>query len=69
MAIARGARPAGRRRRPAVLAWALPMLALAAAIRFDQLLRQEGRPELVQLDAGGVISMLAAVSAATAPAS
>jgi hypothetical protein len=32
------------------------MLALAAAVRFDQLLRQEGRPELVQLDAGGVIS-------------
>ena len=48
--------------------WTLTLLNLAATARFDQLLRQAGRPELVQLDAGGVAVVLSAVSAATAGA-
>jgi hypothetical protein len=48
--------------------WTLTLLNLAATARFDQLLRQAGRPELVQLDAVGVAGLLAAVSAATAGA-
>jgi hypothetical protein len=48
--------------------WTLTLLGLAATARFDQLLRQAGRPELVQLDAGGVAVILSAVSAATAGA-
>ncbi len=48
--------------------WTLTLLGLAATARFDQLLRQAGQPELVQLDAGGVAVILSAVSAATAGA-
>jgi hypothetical protein len=57
---------------PAGLAWALwllTLLAVAATAWFDQLLRRAGRPELVQLNAeGGVTLLLAAVSAATSGA-
>src|SRR6266536_2758567 len=52
----------------AVALWALAMLSLAATAWFDHLVRQAGRPELVQLDAGGVTVVLATVSAATAGA-
>jgi len=57
--------------RPDVLAWglwALAMLGLAAAAWLDHLLRRAGRPELAQLDAGGVPMVLATVGAATAGA-
>ena len=57
---------------PAGLAWALwvlTLLAVAATAWFDQLLRQAGRPELVQLNPGGGVTLvLAAVSAATSGA-
>jgi hypothetical protein len=49
--------------------WTLAILGLAATTWFDHLLRQAGRPELVQLTAGGGVSVvLAAVSAATSGA-
>jgi hypothetical protein len=48
--------------------WILAMLGLAATARFDQLLRQAGRPELAQLQGGGVAVILSALSAATAGA-
>jgi hypothetical protein len=48
--------------------WALAMLGLGAAARFDQLLQQAGRPDLAQLRSGGVATVLSAVSAATAGA-
>jgi hypothetical protein len=48
--------------------WALAMLGLAAAAWVDHLLRKAGRPELAQLDAGGVPMVLATVGAATAGA-
>jgi hypothetical protein len=60
-----------RRRWPAALAWslwALALLGLAATAWLDHLLRQAGRPELAQFDAGGATTVLAAVSAATAGA-
>ncbi len=60
-----------RSRWPAGLAlalWLLCLLGLAATVWFDHLLRQAGRPELVQLNAGGVTAALGAVSAATAGA-
>ncbi len=60
-----------RRRWPAALAWsswALALLGLAAAAWLDHRLRQAGRPDLAQLDAGGVTTALAALSAATAGA-
>jgi hypothetical protein len=68
-AVTPAARLAWSRRWAAGLAWALwalTLLGLAATGWFDHLLRQAGRPELVQLDAGGVTVVLAAVSAATA---
>jgi hypothetical protein len=71
MAVSPTSRPAGPRRRPAVLAWALwglTLLGLAAAAWLDRQLRQAGLPELVQLDAEGLPMVLAAVSAATAGA-
>jgi hypothetical protein len=61
-------RPARRRRRPAVLAWAcwaLALLCLAPIGWFDQLLRQAGRPDLVQLNATAVPYLLGVVSATT----
>lgn len=64
-------RLAGRRARPAALAWALwgvALLAVAATAWFDQLLRGAGRPDLVQLDAGGLTGVLTVLSAATAGA-
>jgi hypothetical protein len=48
--------------------WILAMLGLAATARFDQLLRQAGRPDLAQLQGGGVAVILSALSAATAGA-
>src|SRR5215207_4126255 len=48
--------------------WTLAVLGLAATARFDQLLRQTGRPELAQLRGGGVAVILSALSAATAGA-
>jgi hypothetical protein len=56
------------RRWRAVLAWALWALALlgiAAIVWFDQLLRQAGRVDLVQLNANAVPFLLALVSAPT----
>ena len=70
MAMTRGDRPAGPRRRPTVLAWALwalawalwasAVLCLASIGWFDQLLRQAGRPDLVQLNASGLPYLLGA---------
>ena len=71
MAVTPDGRPPERRRWPDVLAWglwALAMLGLVATGWFDHLLRQAGRPELAQLDAGGVPVVLATVGAATAGA-
>ena len=71
MAVVAGVRPRWWRWRPAGLAWALwalAMLSLSATAWFDHLLRQAGRPELVQLDAGAVTVVLAVVSGATAGA-
>jgi hypothetical protein len=45
--------------------WALAMLGFATVPWFDHLLRQAGRPDLVQLSAGGVPYVLAILSAAT----
>jgi hypothetical protein len=45
--------------------WALAMLGFATVPWFDQLLRQAGRPDLVQLDATAVPYVLAILSAAT----
>lgn len=61
-------RPARSRRWPAGLAWtlwALGMLGLGAVPWMDQLLRQAGRPDLVQLTPGTAPPVLAMVSAAT----
>jgi hypothetical protein len=61
--------PAARPRWPAGLAvglWALCMLSLGVAAWFDHLLRQADRPDLAQLAGGGLTTVLAAVSAATA---
>jgi hypothetical protein len=69
--VSSAARSAWGRWRPVGLAWALwglAMLGLAATVWFDYLLRQAGRPELVQLSTGGVTLVLAAVSAATSGA-
>jgi hypothetical protein len=62
---ARLARP---RRWPAVLAWtlgALAMLAIPAVAWSDHLLRQAGRPDLVQLSAETASPVVAVVSAST----
>jgi hypothetical protein len=64
-------RLAGRRARPAALAWAVwgvALLAVAATAWFDALLRGAGRPDLAQLDAGGLTGVLTVLSAATAGA-
>jgi hypothetical protein len=71
MVVTTDGRPRKGRWRPDVLAWglwALAMLGLAAAAWLDHLLRRAGRPELAQLDAGGVPMVLATVGAATAGA-
>ena len=66
--VARGVSPQWAARLAWAL-WLLAMLGLAATAWFDHLLRQAGRPELVQMTAGdGVTSVLAAVSAATSGA-
>src|SRR6266704_112018 len=68
MGMTPGVRPAWARWRPAGLAWvlwALAILCLAAIAWFDHLLRQAGRPELVQLNASGIPFVLAALSATT----
>jgi len=72
MSLTPGARPVWTRWWPGGLAWALwalTLLGLAATAWLDHLLRRASRPELVQLSAGGgVILVLAAVSAATSGA-
>jgi len=58
----------GTRRRTGALAWALWTLAILGLFPiawFDQLLRQAGRPELVQLNASGVLYVVAILSAST----
>jgi hypothetical protein len=66
--------PAGRHRGAGVPAalpwalWALAVLGLATAAWCDQLLRQAGRPDLVQFGAGGAALALGTLSAATAGA-
>jgi hypothetical protein len=68
MAVSPTSRPAGPRRRPAVLAWALwglTLLGLAAAAWLDRLLRQAGLPELVSPPTSSISQVVAAVSAAT----
>jgi hypothetical protein len=47
MAVSPTSRPAGPRRRSAVLAWGLTLLGLAAAAWLDRLLRQADLPEPV----------------------
>jgi hypothetical protein len=71
MGMTPGGRPAWPRWSAGALAWALwllTVLGLAATAWFDHLLGQAGRPELVQLNAGGVPLVLSALSAATAGA-
>jgi hypothetical protein len=66
--MAEGTLPAGPRRWPAGVAWALwalTLLGLAATVWLDRLLRQAGRPELAALPASGIPLAVAAVSAAT----
>jgi hypothetical protein len=68
MAVTAAARVAWARWRSGVMAWALwalAVLGLAAVSWFDHLLRQAGRPDLVQLNASGVPAVLAIVSATT----
>ncbi len=66
--VAPGDQASGTRRRTRVLAWALwtlAMLGLFPVVWFDQLLRQAGRPELVQLNASGIPFVVAVLSAST----
>jgi hypothetical protein len=42
--------------------WGLTLLGLAAALWLDHLLRQAGRPDLVQLRTGGAAVVLSAVA-------
>jgi hypothetical protein len=66
--VTSAARPARPGRRPVVLAWALWALAILGVglvAWFDRLVRPAGRSELVLLDANGLISGLAVLSAAT----
>src|SRR6266542_2813849 len=65
---ARPARPAWRRWRPVGLAWALwalAMLSVPMAAWLDHLLRQAGRPDLLELTPTAIPPVLGAVSAAT----
>ena len=58
----------GRRGWPVVLAWALwlvAVLSLVAVPLLDRLLRQAGRPDLVQLTSGTAFPIVATVSAVT----
>ena len=58
----------GTRRRtgaPAWALWTLAILGLFPIAWFDQLLRRAGRPELVQLNASGVLYVVAILSAST----
>jgi hypothetical protein len=68
MAVTPAGRVARPRWRPGVVAWALwalAMLGLATVPWFDHLLRQAGRPDLVQSNADAVPFVLAILSAAT----
>ena len=68
MAVTPGLRPAWPRWWPARLAgalWVLAMLGLATVPWFDHLLRQAGRPDLVQSNTDAAPFVLAIVSAAT----
>jgi hypothetical protein len=61
-------RPAGPRRGPALLAWALwalAVLGLAVLVWVDHLLRQTGRPELIVLTPTAVPPVLGALCTAT----
>jgi UDP-N-acetylmuramyl pentapeptide phosphotransferase/UDP-N-acetylglucosamine-1-phosphate transferase len=64
-AAARVARTRWRSGMVAWALWALAVLGLTAVSWFDHLLRQAGRPDLVQLNASGVPAVLAIVSATT----
>jgi hypothetical protein len=71
MGIVRSGRPAWPRWWPAGLAWtlwALGMLGLAAVPWLDRLLRQAGRPDLVQLTPDTAPPVPAMVSGATVTA-
>jgi hypothetical protein len=70
MGMTRGVPTTGARWAPrlASVLWVLCMLSLAATAWFDHLLRQAGRPDLVQLDASGATMVLGAASSATAGA-
>jgi heme/copper-type cytochrome/quinol oxidase subunit 3 len=68
MKVIPGARPAWRRWRPAGVAWALwalAMLSIPVAAWLDHLLRQAGRPDLLELTPTAIPPVLGAVSAAT----
>jgi hypothetical protein len=68
MAVTRATRRTRLRWWPDGLAWALwalVVLCLAMVAWFDHLLRQAGRPDLIQLDASAVPMVLAIVAAAT----
>jgi hypothetical protein len=71
MAVTAAARPARSRRWPGWLAWALWGLAVAgtaAILWFDQLLRQAGRTDLLQLTADGAPYVLAVITGTTSGA-
>jgi hypothetical protein len=71
MAVTAAARPARSRRWPGWLAWALWGLAVAgtaAVLWFDQLLRQAGRTDLLQLTADGAPYVLAVITGTTSGA-
>jgi hypothetical protein len=68
MAMIPGVRGAGARRRAAGLAWtlwAVGMLGLAAVPWLDHLLREAGRPDLVQLTPDAAAPVVATVTAVT----
>jgi hypothetical protein len=68
MAVTAAARQPRSGRWPGLVAWllwALAMLTLAAVPWSDQLLRQAGRPDLVQLTPGTIVPILALVNGAT----
>jgi hypothetical protein len=69
MAVAAGGRPAWARWWPARLVWglwALFVLGVASVAWLDQLLRQAGRPDLVQWTAEGVVYAVLGLGSATA---
>src|SRR5574341_213055 len=68
MAMTTDVRRARMRRRPVALAWALwalALLGLATIPCFDHVLREAGRPELIQLNATGVAFVVGIASGTT----